>query len=201
MTYPFRTTYRQDAKTYIEDRGYAHMVTDEHEDYALLEAEFGNILAVGQTARRNSSGDDWEVLEGFPLLDAAKAEKLAAIDAETSAAILAGFDYEIDAGNGPESLHFSYDSFDQQNFADTANGCLLAQSGVEGLPTTVTWNGYRNWTQAGGGELVRLTLDIVAFLTLYTAGALVHKGTQMEIGGRRKAVVEAATSIETVVSA
>ena len=107
----------------------------------------------------------------------------AQIDAETSAAILAGFDYTV---NG-ESLRFSYDSFDQQNFADTANACLLAKSGAQGLPDTVTWNAYR-----ANGELVQLALSADAFLTLYTAGALAHKAACMAAGGQRKAALEGA---------
>lgn len=105
----------------------------------------------------------------------------AKIDAETSAAILAGFDYTV---NG-ESLHFSYDSWDQQNFADTANACLLAKSGAQGLPDTVTWNAYR-----ANGELVQLPLSADAFLMLYTAGALAHKAACMAAGGQRKAALE-----------
>ena len=49
------------------------------------------------------------------------------------------------------SYHFSYDSFDQQNFADTANVALLAQMGGKGLPESVAWNAYKNW-QNGQGE-------------------------------------------------
>lgn len=101
-----------------------------------------------------------------------------AIDAETSAAILAGFDYEI-AG---ETYHFSYDAFDQQNFADTANACLLSMQGAQGLPQSVTWNAYRV-----GGELARITLSAAEFLKLYTEGALAHKAACMEAGGARKA--------------
>lgn len=89
-------------------------------------------------------------------------EARARIDAETSAAILAGFDYEV----GGEIYHFSYDAFDQQNFADTANACLLAKSGARGLPESVTWNAYR-----AKGELVQLSFRADEFLVLY-AGAL-----------------------------
>ena len=74
--------------------------------------------------------------------------------------------------------------FDQQNFADTANACLLAKSGVPGLPTSVTWNAYRE-----DGSLVRLTLDADQFLALYTAGALAHKSACMEQGGQEKAAI------------
>nr|DAR87070.1 MAG TPA: protein of unknown function (DUF4376) [Caudoviricetes sp.] len=133
------------------------------------------------------------------LLEQAKTKKIAVIDAQTSSAITAGFEYEIDPGTGTaESLHFSYDSFDQQNFADSANVAALTISGVEGLPSSVTWNAYRNYTADTGGELVRLTLDPTAFLALYTGGALAHKAAKMEAGGRRKAAVEAATTIEAV---
>ena len=133
------------------------------------------------------------------LLEQAKTKKIALIDAQTSSAITAGFEYEIDPGTGTaESLHFSYDSFDQQNFADSANVAALTISGVEGLPSSVTWNAYRNYTADTGGELVRLTLDPTAFLALYTGGALAHKAAKMEAGGRRKAAVEAATTIEAV---
>ena len=39
MSYPFRTTYRQDADTYIEDRGYAHVIARGHADFATLDGE------------------------------------------------------------------------------------------------------------------------------------------------------------------
>lgn len=107
-----------------------------------------------------------------------RAAKIRQIDDETSEAILAGFDYEIDG----EKYHFSYDSFDQQNFADTANACLRAKSGVQGLPETVVWNTYK-----ADGSLARLNLNAGQFLALYTAGALAHKAACMEAGGEKKA--------------
>lgn len=107
-----------------------------------------------------------------------------AIDADTSAAILGDFDYEV---NG-ETLHFSYDAFDQQNFADTANACLMRKAGNDALPDTVTWNAYRH----GSGELVRLTLSADEFLVLYAGGALNHKAACMEAGGAKKAGLAAA---------
>lgn len=139
-----------------------------------------------------------------PTLDEAKEAAVARIDKETSEAILAGFEYEMGPGTGSaESLHFSYDSFDQQNFADSANVALLslnASPQTEGLPTSVTWNAYRNHTPEGGGELVRLTLDPQGFLALYTGGALAHKAAKMEEGGRRKAAVAAAETVADVES-
>ena len=134
-----------------------------------------------------------------PTLEEAKTDAVKKVDNATSVAILAGFDYETDLGTGViEALHFSYDSFDQQNFADSANVATLAVSGTPGLPESVTWNAYRDWTVETGGELVRLTLTPATFLELYTVGALTHKSTQMEIGGARKEAVEAAESVEAV---
>lgn len=119
----------------------------------------------------------------------AKARKNAAIDHDTSTAILGGFEYTI----GDTALHFSYDSFDQQNFADAANAALLAT--ISQSTQRVTWNAYRE------GVLVRLDLDVPQFLDLYANGALAHKARCMEAGGQRKAVVEAATTVQEVNSA
>ena len=127
-----------------------------------------------------------------PTLEELKTAKKARIDAETSAAIAAGFDYAVDG----VTYHFSYDSFDQQNFADTANVCLMKQSGMPGLPDSVTWNAY-----TPGGELERLTFDASGFLALYAGGAMKHKNGTMQRGGERKAAVEAATTPEEVEAA
>lgn len=104
----------------------------------------------------------------------------AAIDEETSKAILAGFEHEV----GGVLLHFSYDAFDQQNFADTANACIMQKTGAEGLPQTVTWNAYKP-----NGELVRLELSADEFLALYAGGALAHKARCMALGGAKKAAL------------
>ena len=127
-----------------------------------------------------------------PTLDELKAAKKAWIDAETSAAIASGFDYAV----GGVTYHFSYDTFDQQNFADTANVCLMKQSGMPGLPDSVTCNAY-----TPGGELERLTFDASGFLALYAGGAMKHKNETMQRGGERKAAVEAATTPEEVEAA
>lgn len=150
---------------------------------------------------------NWYLSDKLPVqsLDEAKIDARYQIDQETSGAILAGFDYAVDIGTGtPETLHFSYDSYDQQNFADTANMALLnlampaSLDGSTTLPTSVTWNAYRNYTSETGGELVRLVLNALSFLDLYTNGALAHKALKMEIGGQKKAAVEAATTVEEV---
>lgn len=117
------------------------------------------------------------------------AKVLISIDAQTSSAIVAGFDYTVDG----VPYHFSYDAFDQQNFADTANVALLAQMGGKGLPESVEWNAYKNW-QNGKGELVRLTFTAESFLALYTGGAVAHKAARMAEGGARKATLAEAVA-------
>jgi len=102
MSYPFRTTYKQDADTYVEDRGYAHVIARGHADFATLDAEFGKLLAVGQTARKGNDGEGWEVIEGFPMLDNARAEKLIALNeawlvAEASGVVQSSVGFAIDA--------------------------------------------------------------------------------------------------------
>ena len=128
-------------------------------------------------------------LSEMELLLRAQAAKIVSIDAETAAAITAGFFYAVDG----VTYHFSYDTFDQQNFADTANVALLSQMGGQGLPESVAWNAYKNW-QDGKGELVRLTFTAETFLALYTAGAVAHKAARMAEGGSRKEAVAAAVA-------
>lgn len=120
-------------------------------------------------------------------LEEAKAEKMRQIDAETSASILAGFDYEIEGA----TYHFSYDEHDQQNFVDTVSMCQLSLAGTPGVPDSVVWNSYT----VPGDELVQQAFDAASFVALYTAGAMAHKAAKMAAGGERKAKVAAAQSI------
>lgn len=132
-------------------------------------------------------------------LEQVKADKLLVIDAETSAAILAGFQCEAtppDTGQ-PELLHFSYDEFDQQNFADAAVSMQLAATSGGAIPTATPWNAYRGHTADSKGELVILELTASSFLPIYAA-ALQHKAAKMAEGGRRKAAVAAARTVEEV---
>ena len=177
----------------VKEGGTPYWLPEEGDDYRSPERymeDLGPLPAGAVTTRPEKPA---------PTLDEAKAAAVARIDKETSEAILAGFEYEIDPGTGtPETLHFSYDSFDQQNFADSANVALLSVSSSPQteLPTSVTWNAYRDYNPEMGGDLVRLSLDPAGFLALYTGGALAHKARQMEIGGQRKAAVAAAETVE-----
>ena len=121
-----------------------------------------------------------------PSLAEEKTNALGRIDNATSAEILAGFDYEVDG----ETLHFSYDQFDQQNFADTANACLIAKMGDKTVPDSVTWNAYK-----ASGELVRLNITRTAFEGLYKAAIFMHKAAVMEKGGKLKDQVDAEKSV------
>ena len=89
MSESFRTTYRQDKDTYIEDRGYAHAVKRGDARFSTLDAEFGAILAVGQTAQRDSEGTGWEVIDGSPLLERMAAATLATAKRERAEAVAA----------------------------------------------------------------------------------------------------------------
>lgn len=128
-----------------------------------------------------------------------KEQKVAQIDAQTSSAIMAGFECEATPPdtNTPELLHFSYDSFDQQNFADAAVSMQLATASDGGIPTTTPWNAYRNHTADSKGDLVILQLTAETFLPIYAA-ALNHKAAKMAEGGQRKAAVATAQTVEEV---
>jgi hypothetical protein len=124
-----------------------------------------------------------------------QARALIYVDSIASTAILEGFDYEI---NG-ETLHFSYDSFDQLNFNDTFNGVAMKKlMGIETLPEFIEWNGWRNHTKEYKGDLVRLILDVDAFITLYVNGALIHKSEHMDICGKQKEAIKAAKTVEEI---
>lgn len=121
-------------------------------------------------------------------------ESRSKVDSYTHGAIIRGFDYTI---NG-EQLHFSYDIEDQQNFSDTYNAISMKKlMGVQNLPDTIEWNGWRNYVSSESkGELVVLTLDADLFIELYTQGAFVHKQTFLEIGKQRKKLIEGCTTKE-----
>ncbi|MDY0258633.1 MAG: hypothetical protein RBR41_03075 [Desulfovibrio sp.] len=159
--------------------------TDEVAPYvALWQTEKERLEQEAATRAAENAATEAARLAEYNKPENAAARKIAAIDAETSATIVAGFDNEI----GGETLHFSYDSFDQQNFADSANVAQLVIAGGEGLPTDVVWNAYRNFSPESKGELVRLKLGPAVFIALYMS-ALAHKAACMERGGQRKVAV------------
>ena len=156
-------------------------------------------VALWEEEKRRLEAEAAAAEEAYNSLENVKARKLSAIDAETSSAIMAGFECEAtppDTGT-PELLHFSYDSFDQQNFADAAVSMQLATASDGGIPTTTPWNAYRKHTADSKGERVILQLTAETFLPIYAA-ALNHKAIQMAIGGQRKAAVAAAQTVEDV---
>ena len=165
------------------------------DDYEERVAPF---VALWETEKERLTAEAAAAEEAYNSLENVKARKLTAIDAETSAAILAGFECEAtppDTGT-PELLHFSYDEFDQQNFADAALSMQLVTTSGD-IPTATPWNAYRGHTADSKGELVILHLTAETFLPIYAA-ALNHKAAQMAIGGQRKAAVAAAQTVEDV---
>ena len=163
------------------------------------EERVANFVALWEEEKERLTAEAAAAEEAYNSLENVKARKLASIDAETSAAIMAGFECEATPpdANTPELLHFSYDSFDQQNFADAAVSMQLATASDGGIPTTTPWNAYRNHTADSKGDLVILQLTAETFLPIYTA-ALNHKATKMAEGGQRKAAVAAAQTVEDV---
>ena len=156
-------------------------------------------VALWEEEKRRLEAEAAAAEEVYNSLENVKARKLATIDAQTSSAIMAGFECEAtppDTGT-PELLHFSYDEFDQQNFADAAVSMQLATASDGGIPTTTPWNAYRNHTADSKGELVILQLTAETFLPIYAA-ALNHKATKMAEGGQRKAAVASAQTAEDV---
>lgn len=102
MSYAFRTTTKQDADTYIEDRGVPYFVRRGEAGFADVDGEFGTVLATGQTAVRSADGAGWDVQEGCPMLEDARARKLEALrrawlKAEAEGTVTCAGGYAIDA--------------------------------------------------------------------------------------------------------
>lgn len=124
-----------------------------------------------------------DIPDPTPTQESAKDEldnKLMEIDRETSQKIMDGFDYEYKG----TTYHFSYDNFDQQNFVDTANACLMYKQGVQGLPDDILWNAYDK-----DGNLVRVKFNADEFIALYAGGALAHKSKTMAEGSAKKEAI------------
>lgn len=174
---------------YIDDTANRELIA---EDY---ETEIAPYVTLWEVEKSRIKRAQAEAEAEYNKLENVKSRALSRIDSATSTAILQGFNYII---NG-ETLHFSYDHDDQQNFSDTFNGVAMKKlMGVEDLPETIDWNGWRNHTQDSKGELVVLTLTPDSFLVLYTQGALVHKQTYLEIGKQRKKAIEASETVEEI---
>lgn len=96
--YAFRTTSKLDQDTYLEDRGFLHVVRREDADFQFVDYKFGTMLNPGQTAQRSSGEDDWEVIDGIPAMEYAKTEKLKELNAKWLEAEENGIIYSISAG-------------------------------------------------------------------------------------------------------
>lgn len=200
LVFPFDTPANMHALQWREEQGHTEwtdgpnkpLATEDYDDQVAPYVELWQAEKDRLDAEIAAAEAEYNKLENV------KARKLATIDAETSSAILAGFTCEATPPdtNVPEPLHFSYDEFDQQNFADAAVSMQLATAGGA-IPTTTPWNAYRNHTDTSKGDLVILQLTAETFVPIYAA-ALNHKATQMALGGQRKAAVQAAQTVEEV---
>ena len=119
------------------------------------------------------------------------------VDNDTSSKISSGFFCEVTPPdtNEPESLFFSYDSFDQQNFADAAIVILNTLQTQSSDTLKQSWNAYRNHTDDYKGDLVVLDLTPATFLPIYQA-ACTHKATVMTEGSVIKEKIRNASSLE-----
>lgn len=119
------------------------------------------------------------------------------VDAMTSSKISSGFfcDATPPDTNESESLFFSYDSFDQQNFADAAIVILNSLQTQSADTLKQSWNAYRNHTDDYKGDLIVLDLTPATFLPIYQA-ACTHKAAVMTKGSVLKEKIRNASSLE-----
>lgn len=130
-------------------------------------------------------------------LEQEKERIITKVDAMTSSKISSGFfcDATPPDTNEPESLFFSYDSFDQQNFADAAIVILNSLQTQSADTLKQSWNAYRNHTDDYKGDLIVLDLTPATFLPIYQA-ACTHKATVMTGGSILKEKIRNASSLE-----
>ena len=135
MSYPFRTTFRQDSGTYIEDRGYPHSVRQGDAGWEEVDAEFGTILAIGQTAVRSADDEGWDVQNGCPMLEDARARRL-------------------------EALRTAWLEAEKEAVVETAGGWLAdaderANRDLEGLITSMEASGVEDAAFCGADNVLR----------------------------------------------
>lgn len=201
LVFPFDAPTNMHALQWRGDGGHTEWTDGPNEPLTAedYDGQVAPYVALWEGEKKRLEAEAAAAEEVYNSLENVKARKLVAIDAETSTAIMAGFECEAtppDTGT-PELLHFSYDEFDQQNFADAALSMQLATASAGVIPTATPWNAYRGHTEDSKGELVILHLTAETFLPIYAA-ALNHKATKMAEGGQRKAAVATAQTVEEV---
>ena len=80
--YPYRTTYRKAEKTYVEDRGYLHELSELDDGFDEVHSFFKDMLEVGQTALRGAEQGEWEVVDGFTAEEALKESEASRLRSE-----------------------------------------------------------------------------------------------------------------------
>lgn len=168
MEYPFRTTYREDADTFVEDRGYPHYIRRGNPQFDVLEEEFGRILLPGHTATKGEGR--WWTEEGCPFLESARTLKLKKLHE-------AWLQAEADA-----TVEYDGDLVDANERANRdVNGLITAMEaqGVETAEFCLADNTFRTLTLA---QLKAVRLAIIAHAQLLYA----HKWSRrLQIEGAR----------------
>ncbi len=168
MDYAFRTTYREDADTYVEDRGYPHYVRRGNPHFDVLDAEFGHILLPGHTATKGEGR--WWTEEGCPFLESARELKLKALHENW---LQAEADATVECGGA------LVDANERAN--RDVNGLITAMEaqGVETAEFCLADNTFRTLTLA---QLKAVRLAIIAHAQLLYA----HKWSRrLQIEGAR----------------
>lgn len=140
---------------------------------------------------KNGGEHTIETLPPEPTIEELKAQKTIIINRSCEQEIIAGFWYIVKG----QRLHFSYDTFDQQNFADTSNASIVMTMSGTSLPAQ-NWNGYIDIEHK---NMVVLSLNFNEFQDLYIQGALIsHKARLMEKAKTLKEQVASAMTKEQI---
>ena len=149
----------------------------ETDEYALV-IDTNREASIGMSYIDKVFKTEWEM----KTFDEQKAYTRKKLDEIVETKIASGFVCSV----GGNVYKFSYTHFDQQNFADIANACILAKMGMEELPIHFEWKAY---DINAGNKLNVLTLIPEAFLKVYTE-ALKHKMTHMAEATKLKLSVD-----------
>lgn len=79
MGYSFRNTYKESPDSYVEDRGFPYFISRGNTEFSIVDAEFGALLSVGQTAVRDFGVSTWTVVDGCPFIEEDLLHKFASL--------------------------------------------------------------------------------------------------------------------------
>ena len=176
MSYAFRNTFRQDIDTFIEDRGYPRAVRRGDADFGAVEQHFASMIAVGQTALHGEGEGIWEVVDGCPMLEDARARKL-------------------------EALRGAWLEAEKKAVVETAGGWLAdaderANRDLEGLVTAMEATGTGTVQFCGADNVLReVTLEQVKAIRLQV---IAHAKSLYAHKWEKRAAIESAQTFEAL---